>query len=125
MPSSIFKKTYTVQEYGFNTFLFISYSVYILAALGIASVSPKYIETLDYFVKLYIAFFLLIRFNIFAGKIQFTDLDRKIAFSAGFFLLTTMGVNHLLEVYLLNKVKETVQTVQTIPLPNIMTNNYK
>jgi len=92
---SIFDTTYKIQDYGFNIFIIISYLVYILAVLGISAISPKYIDMLDFWVKIYISLFLLIRFNVFAGKVHFTELDRKISFSAGLFLLTTMGVKQL------------------------------
>lgn len=94
---SIFNKTYKAQYYGFLAFIVVNYITYILAALGVASISPKYIQTLDFYVKIYISLFLIIRFNGFAGKIEFTDLDRKIAFNAGFFLLTTTGINNVLK----------------------------
>ena len=85
-----FFQTYRLQENGFNIFVIISFIIYLSTALGIAIISPTYIDTLDYWVRFYIALFLLIRFNPFVGKIHFTDLDRKIAFNAGLFLLTTI-----------------------------------
>ena len=106
MSKTNFYQTYKYQEYGFNTFIIISYTIYILTALGIASISPKYIDTLDFWVKIYISLFLLIRFNGFVGKIKFTELDRKIVFSSGLFLLTTIGVNQLLQNYIEQKVKK-------------------
>jgi len=44
---------------------------------------------------------LIIRFNPFQ-KIEFTDLDRKVAFSSGLFLLSTTIINQILITYLTN-----------------------
>ena len=60
--------------------------------------APAYLESLDSFVRIYISLFLLIRFNPFQ-KIVFTDLDRKIGFSAGLFLFTTTTINHVMITY--------------------------
>jgi hypothetical protein len=75
--------------------------LYILFAVGLFSSAPQYIEKLDYYVKIYISLFLLWRFNPFRD-LKFTDLDRKIAFSAGMFLFTTSAVNQILMKYLDN-----------------------
>ena len=92
------KILYDIQNNIFNIIIFISYVSYAFIALGLFSTSPKYLETLDYYVKIYISLFLLWRFNPFT-KIKFTDLDRKIAFSAGLFIFTTTAVNKILISY--------------------------
>jgi len=43
--------------------------------------------------------FLIVRFNPFT-RVRFNELDGKIAFSAGVFLLTTTAINSFLEMYL-------------------------
>jgi hypothetical protein len=58
-----------------------------------------YLDNVDYYAKLYVSLFLLYRFNVFR-KITFTDLDRKIAFSAGVFLFATTALNQTLTTYL-------------------------
>ena len=92
------KILYDIQNNIFNIIIFVSYISYAFIALGLFSTSPKYLETLDYYVKIYISLFLLWRFNPFT-KIKFTDLDRKIAFSAGLFIFTTTAVNKILVSY--------------------------
>ena len=89
------KILYNIQNNIFNIIIFISYISYTFIALGLFSTSPKYLETLDYYVKIYISLFLLWRFNPFT-KIKFTNLDRKIAFSAGLFIFTTTAINKIL-----------------------------
>ena len=92
------KILYDIQNNIFNIIIFVSYVSYAFIALGLFSTSPKYLETLDYYVKIYISLFLLWRFNPFT-KIKFTDLDRKIAFTAGLFIFTTTAVNKILISY--------------------------
>ena len=118
-----FFQTYRLQENGFIIFVIISFIIYLSTALGIAIISPTYIDTLDYWVRFYIALFLLIRFNPFVGKIHFTDLDRKIAFNAGLFLLTTIGVKQILQNYIANYVKASVSDIETKISPNSNNNH--
>jgi len=105
------KSLYKIQDFWFNIFIGSSYLLYILFALGIFRSAPQYLQTLDYYVKIYISLFLLWRFNPFRS-VQFTELDRKISFSAGIFLFTTSAVNQILTKYLDNA-KNIVQ--DTVP----------
>jgi hypothetical protein len=104
------KSLYKIQDLGFNFFIFVTYFCYILFALGIFTKAPQYLSTLDYYIKIYISLFLLWRFHPFQ-TIQFTDLDRKISFSAGIFLLTTSALNQILIKYLDNA-KNAIHNVQ-------------
>jgi hypothetical protein len=92
---------YKIQNFWFNIFIFISYLTYILFAIGFFTTAPQYLNKLDYYVKIYVSLFLLWRFNPFR-KIQFTELDRKISFSAGIFLLTTTTINEIIIRYFNN-----------------------
>lgn len=83
---------HTIQEKFFNIFIYTSYSLIILSALGLSKTAPKYLNDLDYYVKIYICLFLIWRFNPFVHTV-FTNLDKKIAFSAGLFILTTSALN--------------------------------
>jgi len=98
---SINNNLYKIQDFWFNVFIVLTYMLYILFAVGIFKSAPQYLESLDYYVKIYISLFLLWRFNPFR-KIHFTELDRKIAFSAGIFLFTTSAVNQILTTYLMD-----------------------
>jgi len=90
-----------IQNILFNAFIFMNYFLYGLFSLGLAAKAPQYLDTLDYYVKIYISLFLLWRFNPFR-TIQFTDLDRKIVFSSGLFLFSTTVINQILITYLTN-----------------------
>ena len=90
---------YKLQDNAFNIFVFMTYFVYFASIIGAFSVDPKFMDTIDFYAKLYICLFLLIRFNPIRKKIKFTELDRKISFSAGVFLLTTVIINGLVTRY--------------------------
>jgi hypothetical protein len=59
--------------------------------------APKYLDIMDYYIRIYICLFLIWRFNPLRENYEFTKLDRKIAFSAGLFILTTTALNQYLE----------------------------
>jgi hypothetical protein len=96
------------QERIFDFAIYFSYFLIVLSSLGLSSIAPIYLETLDYYIRIYICLFLIWRFNPLRKIDEFTDLDAKIAFSAGFFILTTTALNE----YLINfkdKVKTTIE----------------
>jgi hypothetical protein len=93
------KKIYDVQNRGFDIFIFISWVLYIAVLLGVSVNAPSYLDDVDYYAKIYVSLFLLYRFNAFR-KVTFTELDRKIAFSAGVFLFTSTALNQVITQYL-------------------------
>ena len=93
------KDLFEFQNSIFNIIIALSYILYGSFALGFSVKSPQYLAILDYYVKIYISLFLLWRFNPFR-TIHFNDLDRKIAFSAGIFLLTTTAFEGIVSNYL-------------------------
>jgi hypothetical protein len=84
------------QERLFDLIIYISYFLIIVSSLGISETAPKYLADLDYYIRVYVCLFLIWRFNPFRSHYEFTDLDRKIAFSAGAFILTTTALNEYL-----------------------------
>ena len=95
---SISRKLHIFQNYVFNIVIILSYTLFIAIALGLSAKAPEYLDELQYYVKIYVSLFLIYRFNPFR-KIEFTDLDRKIAFSSGLFLFTTSALNDILKKY--------------------------
>jgi hypothetical protein len=93
------KKIYDVQNRAFDIFIYISWILYFAILFGVSVNAPSYLDNVDYYAKLYVSLFLLYRFNVFR-KITFTELDRKIAFSAGVFLFATTALNQVLTQYL-------------------------
>jgi hypothetical protein len=85
------------QERIFDLIIYTSYFLIIISSLGLSESAPKYLSSLDYYIRVYICLFLIWRFNPLRMNYEFTDLDRKIAFSAGVFILTTTALNQYLE----------------------------
>jgi hypothetical protein len=75
--------------------LYSWYGLYAIALLGIATVAPAYLETLNLVLKYFIIGVLLVRFNPWTKYNAFTEFDRTIVFSAAFFLLTTTAITSL------------------------------
>jgi hypothetical protein len=105
----LIKKTlYKLQDNFFNLFILLSWILVIISALGLSAFAPHFLDNLDYYVRIYICLFLIWRFHPFKTNYEFTELDRKIAFSAGLFILTTTALNQ----YLLdfqNKIKNIIK----------------
>ena len=93
------KDLHNFQSRLFDLIVYITWTLYIIIALGISANAPEYLDDLQYCVKIYVSLFLIWRFNPFR-KIKITNLDTKIAFSAGIFLLTTTAIEGILQNYL-------------------------
>lgn len=96
----------------YNNIIYISYIFFAFAFTGITVVSPSYLNVLEIVIKYYVCFFLLLRFNPLVSKhIKYTreiaEFDRRIAFSAGVFLIFTTTLTTITFDYL-NKVKHTI-----------------
>ena len=72
--------------------LYAWYGLYAVALLGIATVAPAYLDTLNAVLKYFIIGFLLVRFNPWTNHAEFTAFDRTIVFSAAFFLLASTAI---------------------------------
>jgi hypothetical protein len=76
------------------------YSIFLLTLTGIVTFAPTHILTLQIFLKYYVCLFLIIQFNPFKKikRISKKDIDfeRKIAFSAGMFLLLTSALTQVI-----------------------------
>ena len=82
------------QERLFDVITYGTWIVYFLLLGGILSQEPKYFKIIHEYLPIYISIFLIIRFNPFR-RIKFTELDRKIVFSAGIFIITTTLINNI------------------------------
>jgi hypothetical protein len=89
-------KLHKYQEHLFDIIIYISYILVIVSSLGLSMEAPYYLTNIDYYIRIYICLFLIWRFNPLRSNYEFTDLDRKIAFSAGVFILTTTALNQYL-----------------------------
>ena len=84
------------QERIFDIAIYISYALIILSYLGLSKYDPVFLDNINNYLRIYICLFLLWRFNPYRRLDKFTNLDRKIAFSAGVFILTTTILNNYL-----------------------------
>ena len=64
------------------------YALYAVALLGIANVAPAYLDMLNAVLK----YFIIGRFNPWTKYAGFIAFDRRIVFSAAFFLLASTAV---------------------------------
>ena len=62
----------------FDLIMFITYLLIFISAIGFSESAPKYLNNLDYYIRVYICLFLIWRFNPLRKTYEFTDLDRKI-----------------------------------------------
>ena len=96
------------QEKLVNIIIVISYLLIIASFLGLSKTAPQYLNSIEYYFRIYICLFLIWRFNPFRQITTFTNLDRKIVFSAGLFILTTSALNQYL-LYAKNSVDKFVK----------------
>jgi len=98
------KQLNNFQERIFDIVTYLTYFLIIISSLGLSQTAPQYLHTLDYYVRVYVCLFLVWRFNPLRSSFEFTNLDRKIAFNAGAFILTTTILNQYLS-YFKDKLK--------------------
>jgi len=87
------KKLNDYQEKFFDAIIVIIYILIFATFLGIFNNAPSYLDDINYYFRIYVCLFLIWRFNPLQKIYVFTDLDRKIAFNAGVFILTTTILN--------------------------------
>ena len=108
------KDLYNFQNTAFTIFIVVSYILYALILFGFLSKAPEYTSTLIGYIKIYICLFLIWRFNPLRYNIVFTELDRKIVFSAGLFLLTTTAISQLAIEYANNLTTKAIDRIKNI-----------
>jgi hypothetical protein len=79
-------------------FIFLTYSILLIYTLGFFDQGKEYLTILDFYMKIYVSVFLIIRFNPFT-KNEFNDLDRKFAFTSGMLILSTSAIAQLGDKY--------------------------
>jgi hypothetical protein len=79
--------------------LYASYILFVLILLGVSTTAPKYLSSLEKFLKLYVSLFLLWKFNPLRNE-RMTNFDRRVVFSCSLFLLTTTFLTDAVMTYL-------------------------
>jgi hypothetical protein len=111
----VFNDLDKIQNKTLDIILFVTYFLYFLLAIGVYFISPQYINLLHNIVKIYICFFLIYRFNPLRIT-KCNHLDKRIAFSAGFFLLSTTIFENILKYFIsttethVEKIKRKIET---------------
>ena len=93
------KNLYVFQSQAFSFIMYLTWVLYFIILLGLSAKAPQYLNNLQYYVKIYVSLFLILRFNPFR-QTRFTKLDASIAFSAGLFLITTTAIDKIVITYL-------------------------
>lgn len=106
------KNMYSLQNKVFDFVTVISYILIFVSLLGYSN-APKFLSSLDYYLRIYICLFLIWRFRPFQERIQFTELDRKISFTAGVLILTTTVLKNYL-IYVKDRVHN-IEKPDTLP----------
>jgi hypothetical protein len=79
--------SYETQFLVFTTVNFILSCLVVASFLGVTPISPKYTETILTIMQIYVSLFLVVRFNPFVKKPNFSPLDREVVYYAGLVML--------------------------------------
>lgn len=104
---------YNVLDKTFDIIWIIIYILYFGIAFGLSTQAPKWLSFFDFLIKVFISAFLIIRFNPY-NQIHFSNLDQKIAFSAGFFVLATTLTTKIISFYTNDLIAKTTQKKEDI-----------
>ena len=82
------KNIYNFELYFIKGFSVITKIVVVLFFIGILTDKPKIILEINFIIKFLLGLFLIYRFNKYRkNKIVFTELDRKICYSVGIYIV--------------------------------------
>ena len=99
--------------------IYASYTLFAIAFTGAITIDPKYLMRLETIIRYYVCAFLLIRFNPLSYKRTHSaasiEFDRRMAFSAGIFLLLTSTITDLAHSYV-KKARTTFESVVDVSL---------
>lgn len=76
-----------LQHFIVDGMIYITFIIFILLFLGIIQKEPTYVNQVIFVFKVFISLYLMVRFNDFRKNVKFTELDRKVCFLAGSYLL--------------------------------------
>jgi len=95
-----------LEKYKISVYIWLfvlPYALYLIALLGVLYVKPSYIQLLGNIMQIYVALFLIFRFNPYR-KHEIRPHDDQIILGSAFLLLTNAGVTS----YILSKIKGTL-----------------
>ena len=108
-------------EVKFLTFFsFITKLSIVLFIIGFFQSKPTYILQFNFVVKVILAFFLIYRFNNYRKhKIEFTELDRKVCYSTGIYIILISFFD------LINHYIDTIRNNFVLPITRPIIQNIK
>ena len=82
------KNIYNFELYFIKGFSVITKIVVVLFFIGFLTDKPKFILEINFVIKFILGLFLIYRFNKYRkNKVTFTELDRKICYSVGIYIV--------------------------------------
>ena len=79
-------------EHAIDSFNYLSMGITLLVLVGMIQSEPALFKYISFFVKCMVGIALMYKFNDFREKTQFTQLDKKLCFLAGtYIVLFTIG----------------------------------
>lgn len=66
----------------------IIYTLYLVSIVGIAYIDPEYAKVLNTWLRTFIAFVLILRFNPLRKNVSFTTNDQTLVFASAVYLLS-------------------------------------
>jgi hypothetical protein len=97
-----------------NYFGYITKLVVVLFIIGFFTDKPSGFLAINFVIKILFSLYLIYRFNSYRKhKIQFTDLDRKICYSAGVYIFTFSFVD-IIQTYI-ERLRELIDPY-TVPI---------
>jgi hypothetical protein len=107
------KTIYNLEHAFITYFSYITKVITFLFIIGFFNKKPSSFIEINFFIKVIIALFLIYRFNKYREKVVFTELDRKVVYSAGMYILTISFID-IIEHYI-GFIRSKV-TVYTLPV---------
>jgi hypothetical protein len=106
-------KTIYNLEYNFiKYFSYITKAITFLFIIGFFNEKPASFIQINFVIKVFISLFLMYRFNKYREKVAFTELDRKVVYSAGVYILIISFID-IFDYYV--KLIRSKVTVYTLP----------
>jgi hypothetical protein len=91
----------------FNWLFLMPYVLYLIAFFGIWYINPGYIRFVSAALQIYIALFLMYRFNPFRNH-ELRPNDDQIIFGSAFLLLANVGITSFFMNYVVNPIANVV-----------------
>jgi hypothetical protein len=90
------KKIYNFELFFVDSIKWVTTITIFLFIIGFFQTKPSKFVEFNFIVKLILGLFLIYRFNSYRKKkIEFTELDRKVCNSAGFYIVTISFIDYI------------------------------